>query len=87
MLLHGGCLKYGLTNNAYLSHFGVPNPFESILVNEHNAGVNIVICQLCLTKDGFNDSELLNFIQPIPFSVQYLIQQQLACGSIVIYDS
>ena len=87
MLLHGDCLKYGLANDAYLAEFGVPNPFENILISENNAGVNIVICQLCLTKDGFNDSQLLDFIIPVPFSVQYIIQQQLLCGSIVIYDS
>ena len=35
---------------------------------------------------AYNDSELLSFIQPVPFSINFIAQSQLR-GALVIYDA
>jgi hypothetical protein len=88
ILLHGDCLKYGLNNSAYQARFGVENPFASFLYDLYrNDKVRIVICQLCLNADGFAVSQLLPFIQPIAFSVDYIAESQAKRGAVIIYDS
>src|SRR5207245_2360287 len=86
-LLHGGCLKYGLRNKIYKKHFGTNNPFKKLLKSWTEQNVTIKICQLCLTKDGFTLADLLKFVEPVPFSIQYLIVEQEQENAIVIYDS
>ena len=48
--------------------------------------VKIVICLLCLTQQGLSPCQLLSFVKPIPFSVDYLAEAQLD-GQAVIYDA
>jgi intracellular sulfur oxidation DsrE/DsrF family protein len=87
ILLHGECIPHGLNNKTYEKKFGVPNPFadflEKLFVKNK---VVIVICHLCLANDGYNDDQLLKFILPIPFSINFIAQSQLK-GYLVIYDA
>jgi intracellular sulfur oxidation DsrE/DsrF family protein len=76
MILHGDCIKFGLRSSKY----------ERLLRNLYDIGVDIFICHLCLINDGFTDSDILQFIQPVPFSIDYIIQCQLQ-GDVIIYDS
>ena len=87
-LLHGYCLSYALNDAAYNEFFGTINPQLSLLqtLNE-TYGVTMKVCELCLTENGYNNSQLASFMVPVPYSIQYLIQSQLTCNSIVIYDS
>ena len=88
ILLHGDCLKYGLTNSVYQAKFGSENPFAAFLCDLYrNDKVRIVICQLCLNSDGFAVSQLLPFIRPISFSVDYIAGSQAKKGAVIIYDS
>lgn len=88
MLLHGTCLDYGLDNAAFgIKHGGLPNPWFGALSYLNSQGVKVKICELCLTEAGYNNSQLLSFVVPVPFSVHYLISQQLSQSSIVIYDA
>lgn len=87
ILLHGSCIPYGLNNNTYKMKYDTINPFSDFLKKlSIENGVEIVICHLCLENDGFNDGQLLNFIKPIPFSINFIAQSQLK-GSLVIYDA
>lgn len=88
ILLHGENLQYGLKSSVYESIFGTPNPYETFLKKlycQHN--VKIVICQLCLTQKGYNDSQLLEFIQPIAFSIDYLAKHQANKKAVIVYDA
>lgn len=87
ILLHGECLKYGLRSSAYRAKFGIDNPFEDFLAQLIRSKVRIVICKLCLDADGFKVEELLRFVEPISFSVDFIAQSQARKGAVVIYDA
>lgn len=62
--------------------------------NKSKYEISIKICNFCAKQDGFFISEThyspgdnLSFVEPVPFSIQYLINQQMLYGAIVIYDS
>jgi intracellular sulfur oxidation DsrE/DsrF family protein len=87
ILLHGGCIFYGLNNATYQASFGTLNPFATFLEKIFTENkVKIVICELCLRNDGYMDNQLLEFIKPVPFSINYIARAQLR-GDLVIYDS
>ena len=86
ILLHGECIKFGLNSNTYQSKYGTPNPYADLLENLAKNKVKIVICDLCLHNDGFNDNQLLEFVKPIPFSIDFIAQSQLR-GHLVVYDA
>lgn len=87
ILIHGENIPYSLNDVAYQAKYGTPNPFADFLTEMKNKyKVKIVVCHLCLTNDGFTDSELLSFIQPVPFSINFIAQSQLR-GDLVIYDA
>ncbi len=86
ILLHGGCIKYGLKSSSYYKLYNTKNPFKKFLRNLHKHNVKIVICKYCLQKDGFTIDQLLKFIKPINFSIDYIAQKQLE-GSVIIYDA
>jgi len=88
ILLHGECLKYGLKSDIYQSYYGIPNPYATFLqqlVEKYK--IKIVICELCLKNDGFNNTQLLPFIKPIPFSIDFIAESQAKKQAIVIYDA
>ena len=87
LLLHGSCLYFGLQNSAYEARFNTTNPQLTFLQNLHSAGVQIRICELCLQNEGFQNSDLLPFVQPVAFSIDYLINEQIENDAVVIYDS
>jgi hypothetical protein len=88
ILLHGECLKYGLNQEAYNSHFATPNPFAELLQTfSEQYRIKIVICKLCLDNDGFNVDELLPFVKPIAFSVDFIAESQVKRNAIVVYDA
>jgi hypothetical protein len=87
MLLHGECLKYGLNSESYQSVYGTDNPYGRFLKNIHERGVKIIICKLCLIKDGFSVNDLIHYIRPIPFSIDYILQYQRKCDHAVVYDA
>ena len=78
LLLHGECLNYGLTLNNIFAGF-----LHHISKKYH---VKIVICELCLKQSGISNSQLLPFVKPIAFSVDYIAQYQLK-GHPVIFDA
>lgn len=87
LLLHGATLKYGLNNSTYFSTYGTNNPFLTFLTSlMANFRVSVKICELCLTKDGFNDNQIIPGIIPVNFSISYIIQST-AQGYIIINDS
>jgi intracellular sulfur oxidation DsrE/DsrF family protein len=87
ILLHGECIPYGLNNKTYKMKYGVPNPFADFLEKLFvKYKVIIVICHLCLKNDGYNNDQLLKFVLPIPFSINFIAQSQLR-GDLVIYDA
>ena len=87
-LLHGECLKYGLKNRAYKTKFGTNNPFKKLLQGWATQGIVIKICHLCLVQNGYLDADILPFAHPVPFSIQYIINQQAKTElAIVIYDA
>lgn len=90
IMLHGSCLKYGLKNHVYNKSFGTDNPYKSLLKKWNKLGIKIKICNLCLTEEGYSaTTDILKFIVPVTFSIQYLIDQQFKTSgkTIVIYDS
>jgi intracellular sulfur oxidation DsrE/DsrF family protein len=90
VLLHGACLKYGLRNSVYEKKFNTVNPFKKLLKGWVVQDISIKICNLCLTQNGYSAPEdILPFIETVPFSIQYLINQQSKGkdSSIVIYDA
>lgn len=88
VLLHGENLKYGLKSSVYQENYGTPNPFESLLTTFYlQYKIKIVICEMCLTNDGFNNSQLLPFVKPIPFSIDYIATQQAEKCAVIIYDA
>lgn len=86
ILLHGENIRYGLNNKAYTAKYGTPNPYRSFLNKLHTQGVKAVICHLCLTQDGYNDSDLISYVRPVKFSVDY-IAKSVTKGKIVVYDA
>lgn len=81
-LLHGGCLKYGLRNSVYYKKFGTNNPFKDLISGWRKVGISIKICDLCLKQNGYNPStNILPFIRTVPFSIQYIVQQQTRSSS------
>ena len=87
LLLHGDCLKYGLTNLAYSNKYGCEkNPFARFLYELSTEGVQLKICHLCLVQNGFTDQDLLAFVVPVHFSIDYIIREQKR-GAVIIYDS
>jgi hypothetical protein len=88
ILLHGETLKYGLQSDVYKDNFGTPNPFESFLHRlSSKYAVKIVICDLCLNNDGFNQTQLLPFIKPITFSIDFIAQSQANKHAVIVYDA
>jgi len=85
ILLHGGCLKYGLTNSAYQERYKEPNPYASFLTDMRQKNVKIKICQLCITKSGFKDDELLPFVKPVPYIIDYMLQFQTKKDHFIAY--
>ena len=86
MLLHGECLKYGLRNSIYKNRYGIENPNKLFLSKMGKRyKVKIIICHLCLNKDGFKSSDLLSFVRPIPFSVDYILK--FGSKHQVVYDA
>jgi intracellular sulfur oxidation DsrE/DsrF family protein len=79
LLLHGGCIKDGIKPPK-------PTMISEFLTKLASHGVHVVICKLCLEQDGFKTSQLLPFIKPIKFSIDYIAESQLS-GYIVIYDA
>lgn len=87
VLLHGGCLKYGLRNSVYNKQFGNKNPYKKLLTTWMKLdNISIKICELCLAQNGYTVNDVISGIESVPFSIQYLIEQQQE-GSIVIYDA
>jgi hypothetical protein len=88
VLLHGECLKYGLTNDVYQNSYGSPNPFANLLQQfSTQYHIKIVICNLCLTNDGFNASQLLSFVKPIAFSIDFIAESQAKKHAVIVYDA
>jgi intracellular sulfur oxidation DsrE/DsrF family protein len=88
VLLHGECLKYGLNSDVYQSIYGTPNPSATLLqqfVEQYK--IKVVICELCLNNEGFNNSQLLPFIKPVPFSIDFIAESQAKEHAVVIYDA
>ena len=82
LLLHGTALVYALQSQFFPTP---PNPFIAQLEQLNAAGVQILACNYCLDQDGYNISECLPFINPVPYAPQYMIQQQLA-GNAILFD-
>lgn len=87
ILLHGQNIPFGLNNKVYQQTYNLNNPyisfFETLVKKYH---LKIKICELCLTKDGFNNKQVLPYVKPVPFSVDYIIRSQQR-GKIIIYDA
>lgn len=86
ILLHGQNIPYGLNNKVYKKTYNLDNPYICFFQTLVKKNLKIVICNLCLNKDGFNDSQLLPFVKPIPFSISYIAESE-KCGKTVIYDA
>jgi len=87
LLLHGANLPFGLSDAYYrATHHNAPNPFQGLLQSFVSRGVLVKICELCLVDAHFNNTELLPFVTPVPFSIDYIIEEQFA-GAAVVYDS
>lgn len=86
ILLHGNCLKFGLRCKPYFEKYHTNNPYADFLKKMHKLGAKIVICDLCLHRDGFSNEQLLKFVKPIPFSIDFIAQSQLK-GALVVYDA
>lgn len=76
LLLHGDTLLFGLSGSS----------FSAFLTGLHDRGVHVRICLLCLRLSGHDVSELLPFVVPVAFSVDYMATEA-AAGAVVIYDS
>src|SRR3990167_4333698 len=62
LLLHGQSLKYSLNSSK--------NPWKNLLEQLHyDYNILIVVCELCLLQDSYTLTEVLPFIEPIPFSI------------------
>lgn len=73
--MHGDCIKYSLENSKY----------EKLLKKLHRKGVHFRVCGYCLDKDGYNIKNVIHFIKPIKFSVDYIAKYQSRCIP-VIFD-
>ena len=80
-------MPFGLSDAYYrATHHNAPNPFQGLLQSFVSRGVLVKICELCLVDAHFNNTELLPFVTPVPFSIDYIIEEQFA-GAAVVYDS
>ena len=86
ILLHGDNITYGLTNEVYQNSFGTPNPYSAYLEQLHKQCVRVKICQLCLSNSGFNDCQLMPFVKPVKFSIDYIAEQSKK-GKTIIWDA
>lgn len=87
VLLHGQNIPFGLKNSVYQAKYGLNNPYSGYLLNlVKKYGLKIVICDLCLKNDGFDNKDLLSFVKPIPFSIDY-IARSAKKGKTIIYDA
>ena len=87
ILLHGQNIPFGLQNEVYKKTYGLDNPYIHYFSNlVQKYALKIVICDLCLKNDGFNNKQLLPFIRPIPFSIAYIAESEKK-GKIIIYDA
>lgn len=86
ILLHGECLKYGLKESVYVEKYGTTNPYAPLLKNFDSKGVKIVICNYCISQQGFNDNQLLLFVEPIKFSIDYIATRD-KMGDVIIFDA
>lgn len=75
LLLHGQNLKYASA---------VDNPYKRLLKYFHRHGVKIVVCDLC---ESALPTVLLPFVKPVPFSIDFIIQQQEKYNAVTIYDA
>lgn len=75
VLLHGKCIKYSMQNSKY----------KKLLRKMHKKGIHFKVCEYCLIKDGYNIKNLINFIKPIKFSIDYIAKYQSKCIP-VIFD-
>jgi len=85
LVLHGDCLKYSLRSSKYPD--GNKNPYKNLLKIYTDYGVHIVVCELCLNELGYTNKDILSFVKPIPFSIDFIIQKQVQCNAVIIYDS
>lgn len=86
VLLHGECIKFGLNSSIYFKNYKSKNPYSKFLKELKKRGVKIVICKLCLNNDGFNVDQLLDFVEPIPFSIDFIARSEKK-GKTVVYDA
>jgi len=86
ILLHGENIIYGVTNEAYENRFGQPNPYAAYLEQLHKQCVKVKICNLCLINSRFNDSQLMHFVKPVKFSIDYIAEQSKK-GRTIIWDA
>ena len=88
LLIHGVCIPNAFTDTAYEALYeSGPNPSSGLLQTLNSTyGVSVKLCQLCLTNDGYSNSDLLPFVETVPFSIKYIIDNQIACNAIVVYD-
>jgi intracellular sulfur oxidation DsrE/DsrF family protein len=92
LLLHGTNIKYGLNDKKYNSLYTNGNPFANMLQKFNSAGVTIKICEYCLVNEGLANKDLLSFVEPVTFAVDYIAEYQLTQNestfkAIVIYDA
>ena len=86
ILLHGENIPYGLNDKAYESKFNQPNPYRAFLNKMNCRGVKIVICDLCLKQDGYDNKDLICYVKPVKFSIDF-IAESVKKGKVVVYDA
>ena len=96
LLLHGTNIKYGLNDTKYDSLYPHSstngNPFANMLQKFNSVGVTIKICEYCLVNEGLVNSDVLSFVEPVTFAIDYIAEYQLTQNestfkAIVVYDS
>lgn len=81
IVLHGKLIHLGLSGN----------PHESFERKLTSLGVKFVICNLCLQEQimgirkitRYTTSTVLDFIEPVRFSIDYLVQRQINGATII----
>lgn len=87
ILLHGNCLKYALDDKQYNKTYNTNNPFKEFLLTLfEKKHVSIKVCEKCLKDDGFNNSDLLKFVKPVKYSMDYIIKQEKYKNYQILWD-
>ena len=76
IVIHGSAGKDVLTNSAYNKYYNIDNPNAELLKKLHDNGVRIIICGQTAAFRGFEEGEILDFVDVSLSAITALVSLQ-----------